>query len=70
MRAHTLAHTSEFLSTQKIELMGHPPYIPYLAPNDFCFFSYIKNKLRGQRFSTPEEAVEAFKQLVLKVSVF
>jgi len=41
--------------------MGHPPYNPDLAPNDFFLFPHIKNKLRGQRFPTPEKAVDAFK---------
>lgn len=61
--------TTAFLSTQNIELMDHPPYSPDLAPNDFFLFPDIKNKLRGQRFSTPEEAVEAFKMYVLELSV-
>lgn len=59
--SHTSAQTKTFLDAQNIELMGHPPYSPDLAPNDFFLFPHIKKKLRGQRFSTPEEAVDAFK---------
>ncbi|XP_025158379.1 histone-lysine N-methyltransferase SETMAR-like [Harpegnathos saltator] len=66
--SHTSAQTRDFLRTEKVELMGHPPYSPDLAPNDFFLFPQIKNKLRGQRFSTPEEAVDAFKMHVLEVS--
>ncbi|XP_025163255.1 histone-lysine N-methyltransferase SETMAR-like [Harpegnathos saltator] len=65
--SHTLAQTRDFLKTEKVELMGHPPYSPDLAPNDFFLFLQIKNKLRGHRFSTPEEAVDAFKMYVLEV---
>lgn len=65
--SHTSHETSEYLATQNIELMGHPPYSPDLAPNDFFLFPTIKGKLRGQRFSTPEEAVEAFKNHVLEL---
>ncbi|KAG4070573.1 hypothetical protein HA402_011960, partial [Bradysia odoriphaga] len=65
--SHASAQTSEFLSTNKIELMGHPPYSPDLAPNDFFLFLTIKKKLRGQRFATPEDAVDAFKTHVLKI---
>jgi [histone H3]-lysine36 N-dimethyltransferase SETMAR len=65
--SHTAARTKEFLEAQNIELMDHPPYSPDLAPNDFFLFPHIKNKLRGQRFTTPEEAVEAFKTYVLEV---
>jgi len=50
--------------------MGHPPYSPDLAPNDFFLFPKIKDKLRGQRFSTAEEAVETFKAHVLEVPSF
>lgn len=65
--SHTSAQAKEFLTGQNIELMGHPPYSPDLAPNDFFLFPHIKNKLRGQRFSTPEEAVDAFKTHVLEL---
>lgn len=66
--SHTSHQTSEYLATQNIELMGHPPYSPDLAPNYFFLFPTIKNKLRGQRFSSPEGAVEAFKNHVLELS--
>lgn len=64
---HTSQETTTFLDGQKIELMGHPPYSPDLAPNDFYLFPNVKNKLRGQRFSTREDAVDAFKQHVLEI---
>ena len=35
--------------------------------NDFFLFSYVKDKIRGQRFSTPEEAVDAFRMHVLEI---
>ncbi|CAH1997914.1 unnamed protein product [Acanthoscelides obtectus] len=41
------------------------PYSPDLSPNDFFTFPKIKNRLRGQRFQSPEEAVDAFKNAVL-----
>ncbi|CAH1973066.1 unnamed protein product [Acanthoscelides obtectus] len=34
-------------------------------PNDFFTFPKIKNRLGGQRFQSPEEAVDAFKNAVL-----
>ncbi|XP_031634629.1 histone-lysine N-methyltransferase SETMAR-like, partial [Contarinia nasturtii] len=67
--SHKSHHTTEYLTAQKIELMGHPPYSPDLAPNDFFLFPSVKKKLHGQRFSTPEEAVDAFKTHVLEISV-
>ncbi|KMQ86491.1 mariner transposase [Lasius niger] len=65
--SHTSTRTSDFLSIQNVDLMSHPPYSPYLAPNDFFLFPNIKNKLRGQRFSTFEEAVDAFIMHVLEI---
>ena len=56
-----------FLSTQTIDLMSHPPYSPHLAPNDIFFSPYVKNKIRGQRFSTPEEVVDAFRMHILEI---
>ena len=47
--------------------MSHPSYSPDLAPNDFFLFPYIKNKMRGQRFSTPGEEVDVFRMHVLKI---
>ena len=47
--------------------MRHPPYSPDLVQNDLFWFPYVKNKLRGQRFSTPEEAVDTFRMYVLEI---
>lgn len=66
--SHTSRQTQDYLSSQTIELMGHPPYSPDLAPNDFFLFPQIKDKLRGHRFSSPEDAVNAFKSRVLELS--
>lgn len=66
--SHTSNQTIEYLASEKIEIMGHPPYSPDLAPNDFFLFPFVKNKLRGKRFSTPEEAVSSFKNHVLELS--
>ena len=64
--SHTSAQTTAFLSTQNIDLMTHPPYRPDLAPNDFCLFPYVKNKMRGQRFSIPQEEIVAFRMHVFE----
>ena len=65
--SHTSIQTTAFLSTQNIDLMTHPPYSPDLAPNYFFLFPYVKNKMKGQRFSTPEEAVDAFRMHILEI---
>ncbi|CAH1960456.1 unnamed protein product [Acanthoscelides obtectus] len=63
--SHTAQKTRQYLTEENVELLDHPPYSPDLSPNDFCSFPKIKNRLRGQRFQTPEEAVDAFKNAVL-----
>ena len=45
--------------------MSHPPYSPDLAPNNFFLFPYVKNKMRGQRFSVSQEVIDAFRMHVL-----
>ena len=64
--SHTSAQTTAFLNTQNNEL-NHPPYSSDLTLNDFFLFSCVKNKMRGQRFPTPEEAVEAFGMHVFEI---
>ncbi|CAH1953878.1 unnamed protein product [Acanthoscelides obtectus] len=63
--SHTAQKTREYLTQENVELLDHPPYSPDLSPNDFFTFPKIKNRLRGQRFQSPEEAVDAFKNAVL-----
>ncbi|GBP13893.1 Histone-lysine N-methyltransferase SETMAR [Eumeta japonica] len=58
---HTSAETTRFLEDQNIELTDHPPYSSDLVRNNFYLFPNAKNKSRGQRFSSREEVVDAFK---------
>ncbi|CAH2012176.1 unnamed protein product [Acanthoscelides obtectus] len=63
--SHTAQKTRQYLTEENVELLDHPPYSPDLSPNDFFTFPKIKNRLPGQRFQSPEEAVDAFKNAVL-----
>ncbi|CAH1962732.1 unnamed protein product [Acanthoscelides obtectus] len=63
--SHTAQKTRQYLTEANVELLDHPPYSPDLSPNDFFTFPKIKNRLHGQRFQSPEEAVDAFKNAVL-----
>ncbi|CAH1971507.1 unnamed protein product [Acanthoscelides obtectus] len=47
--------TRQYLTEENVELLDHPPYSPDLSPNDF--------------FTSPEEAVDAFKNAVLDLPV-
>ncbi|CAH1970352.1 unnamed protein product [Acanthoscelides obtectus] len=63
--SHTAQKTRQYLTEENLELLDHPPYSPDLSPNDFFTFPKIKNRLRGQRFQSPEEADDEFKNAVL-----
>ncbi|CAH2007870.1 unnamed protein product [Acanthoscelides obtectus] len=63
--SNTPQKTRQYLTEENVELLDHPPYSPDLSSNDFFTFPKIKNRLRGQRFQSPEEAVDAFKNAVL-----
>ena len=55
-----LTHRLKSATGQNVELMGHPPYSPNLAPNDFSLLPHIRKKMRGQRFSSLEDTVGVF----------
>ncbi|CAH1993525.1 unnamed protein product [Acanthoscelides obtectus] len=63
--SHTAQKTRQYLTEENVELLDHPSYSPDLSPDDFFTFPKIKNRLRVQRFQSPEEAVDAFKNAVL-----
>ncbi|CAH2003856.1 unnamed protein product [Acanthoscelides obtectus] len=63
--SHTAQRTGQYLTEENVKLLDHPPYSPNLIPNDFFTFPKIKNRLRGQRFQSPDEAVDAFKDSVM-----
>ncbi|CAH2010652.1 unnamed protein product [Acanthoscelides obtectus] len=67
--SHTAQKTRQFLTEKNVELLDHPPYSPDLTPNDFFTFPKIKNRLRGQRFQSPEEAVDAFKNARMQMCI-
>ncbi|CAH1992572.1 unnamed protein product [Acanthoscelides obtectus] len=61
---HTSQKTRQYLTEENVDLLDHPPFSPHLSNNDFFTFPKIKNRLRGQRFQSSEEAVDAFKNAV------
>ncbi|CAH2016044.1 unnamed protein product [Acanthoscelides obtectus] len=50
--SHTAQKIRQYLTEENVGLLDHSPY----SPNDFFTFPKIKNRLRGQRFQSPEEA--------------
>jgi hypothetical protein len=44
--------------------MEHPPYSPDLAPCDFFLFGYIKGKLVGKQYETPENLISEVRNII------
>ena len=47
---HWASTTQETIVRRSIEVLGHPPYSPDLAPCDFFLFPTRKKILRGRQF--------------------
>lgn len=62
------AHTSQVAMSAAtdcgFEILPHPPYSPDLAPSDFYLFPKLKTKLRGRRFGSNEDVMEAVNQFL------
>ena len=54
-RRHTSLKTRQVVSSFAWTTISHPPYSPDLAPSDFYLFGPLKERLRGQHFSSDEE---------------
>ena len=48
--SHQASTTQEKIDRRSIEVLGHPPYSPDLAPCDFFLFPTLKKILRGRQF--------------------
>jgi transposase len=59
--SHTAAPTRALLEQFNWELSDHPPYSPDITPDNYHLFTYLKNRLRSQRFSNNEELMEGVK---------
>ena len=62
------AATQEFLNAERVYQLEHPHYSPDLAPCDLFVFPFVKLKLHGVRFDTPDLAVEAFLKHIEAIS--
>lgn len=58
-RPHVSHTVVEFLNSQSIETVPHPPYSPYLGHCDFWLFPEAKSPLKGRKLKTRMIALEA-----------
>lgn len=57
--AHQAKLTQNFLKLTGFQVLPHPAYSPDLAPCDFFLFPKIKKNLKGKRFQSREEVLNA-----------
>ena len=58
------AATREFLASEGVQLMSHPPYSPDLSPCDFFLFPHVKKHLPGTCYDSPQDAIRAFTRAI------
>ena len=66
-RAHTAAITLDYLATNDIQLVTHPPCSPDLAPCDWFLFPSIKLQLKGKQFQNTEDARAFIEGVILDI---
>ena len=52
---HTALVLRDHFAKNSSYIVPQSPYLPYLAPCDFCLYPKLKRPLRGHRFDTIEE---------------
>ncbi|XP_029044179.2 histone-lysine N-methyltransferase SETMAR-like [Osmia bicornis bicornis] len=61
---HSAEKTANYFRELGIQVLGHPPYSPDLAPCDFFLFPKAKESIRGQRFGSLETAIATYKEFL------
>jgi hypothetical protein len=52
------------MAAAELERMGHSPCSLDLAPCDFFLFGYLKGKLVGKQYETPEDLVSEVRTII------
>jgi hypothetical protein len=52
------------MAAAELERIEYPPYSPDLAPYDFFLFGYIKGRLVGKQYGTPEHLVSEMSTII------
>lgn len=65
--AHKSSIVTDFLKSEKVNVLPHPPYSPDLAPCDFFLFPKLKKHLSGRRYRSRSALGSAIHQFLLSV---
>ncbi|XP_062582211.1 histone-lysine N-methyltransferase SETMAR-like [Saccostrea cucullata] len=60
--SHTSELVKQFLKSEKVTVLPHPPYSPDLAPCDFFLFPKLKKFLSGRRYKSRQALGSAVSQ--------
>ena len=60
---------TNFLESEKVTVLSHPPYSPDLAPCDYILFQKLKYQLSGRRYNSRNAIGSAFYQCLMGVPV-
>ena len=64
---HTASVTLDFLATNDVQLVTHPPYSPDLAPCDWFLFPSVKRQLKGEQFQDAKDAQAFIEGVILDI---
>ena len=67
--AHKAAIVTDFLKSEKVTVLPHPPYSPDLAPCDYFLFPRLKNHLSGKRYNSRKALGSAIYQCLKGIHV-
>ncbi len=66
-KPHNSQMSQEKMKELNIERLPQPPYSPDICANDFFLYGYIKNNLKGHRFKTRDELIQAVLEIIQKI---
>ena len=68
--SHRASTTQGTINRRSIEVLGHPPYRPDLAPCDFFLFPTLKKILQGQQFDNVADLQRAVQSAIASLGPF
>jgi histone-lysine N-methyltransferase SETMAR len=61
---HCTGTVRDRMAAAELERIEHPPYSSDLTPCDFFLFGYVKGKLVGKQYETPEDLVSDVRNII------
>ena len=56
-----------FLASERVKVLNHPPYSPYLSPCDFLLFPRLKKMLSGNKYTSRSSLGSAIYQCLQQI---